>query len=453
MDATIATTSNIPSTLAALTVGSSYDKDIHTGSEATPFVPQEPRSWDDVGIHPNDIGGLILKYLGNVGQATGRAIAEQLKLPYSLVNDLLRSLRNQFHLQHRSTSVIGDYEYELTVQGLEKARLLSDQCSYCGAAPVSLDMYLTSVRGQSIYRHRVRPAKIREAFSDMLIDECRLSLLGQAIGATQGLFLYGPPGNGKTCIAERLMRSVGDTIWIPRAISIASELIRLYDPATHIEVRDEATTELLSQTQTDRRWVRILRPTVCVGGELKLEHLDVQYNSARGVNEAPLQLKGNCGALVIDDFGRQRCSTRELLNRLIVPLEKRFDLISLPSGRQVQIPFESFLVFATNLEPQELFDEAFLRRLPYKVAVSDPTQLEFLQLFQRITQQLDIRFDQAVFQHLLDSYYSPQQRAFRFCQPRDLLLQIATYCDYHEIPREMSIETMDVVAKLYFAGL
>ncbi len=453
MSAPFDTTTNTAATAPTFIIGMSSTAVTSSAErERTDFCPVEPDSWDAVGVHQNDVGGIIMRFLANAGQATGRAISEQLKLPFGLIQDLLRVLKSQLFLQFRGGSLVGDYEYELSSQGLDRARRLADQCTYCGSAPVSFDAYVASVRQQSIYRIRVRRTHLREAFHDMLLNDAMLDQIGQAIGTAQGLFLYGAPGNGKSSVAERLMRAIGDTIWIPRTISIAGDLIRLYDPATHVEVRSTESDELFGNSNVDRRWVRIRRPTVTVGGELTLGLFDVQYNPARGINEAPLQLKSNGGVLVVDDFGRQRVSTSEILNRMIVPLEKRFDLVSMPSGRQIQIPFDSMLAFATNLEPRQLFDEAFLRRLPYKVCFNDPTPAEFRQLFESLARQLNIKFDEVSYQRLLTKHYGPRQLAVRFCHPRDLLTQVATLCDYHEIPREMTPEVIDVVAHNYLAG-
>jgi len=417
------------------------------------FVPREPESWEESGISPNEVSAIALRYLLSAGQATGRNIAEQLKLPFGLAQELLRSLKQQLFLQYHNTSVVGDFNYELTSQGQDRARRLSEHCTYCGSAPVAFDAYVASVRAQSFQFVRTRIAAVRHAYRDLLLSDAKLYQIGQAIGAARGLFLYGPSGNGKSSVAERLVRTVGDTIWIPRAISVAGEIIRLFDPSSHVEVQTPPSQQLITASRIDRRWVCVQRPTIVVGGELTLEHLDVIFNPSRGVNEAPLQLKSNGGVLVIDDFGRQRISASDLLNRFIVPLEKRFDLVSLPSGRQIQIPFDSMLVFATNLEPKQVFDDAFLRRLPYKISMTNPTTEEFRKLFESAALELGVRFDADCYDHLLVRHFTGKGRPFRFCHARDLVEQIRTLCEFHDVPPAMTPEAMDVVAHNYFAGL
>jgi hypothetical protein len=423
-----------------------------TNAPHEPFVPLEPASWEQAGVSQNEVSAIALRYLLSAGQATGRNIAEQLKLPFGLTQELLRGLRQQLFLQYRNTSIVGDFDYELTSQGLDRARRLSEHCTYCGAAPVAFDAYTTSVRAQSFQFVRTRIAAVRHAYRDLLLSDAKLYQIGQAIGAARGLFLYGPSGNGKSSVAERLIRTVGDTIWIPRAISVAGEIIRLFDPSSHVEVQAPPNQQLINASQTDRRWVCVQRPTIVVGGELTLQHLEVIFNPSRGVNEAPLQLKSNGGVLVIDDFGRQRISAADLLNRFIVPLEKRFDLVSLPSGRQIQIPFDSMLVFATNLEPKQVFDDAFLRRLPYKIAMTNPTPAEFRQLFESAAEELGVRFDADCYEQLLTRHFTGKGRPFRFCHARDLVEQVRTLCEFHEVPAAMSSEVMDVAAHNYFAG-
>ena len=234
--------------------------------------------------------------------------------------------------------------------------------------------YIESVKRQTLADQHPTEEDLHRAFEDLLIDKKMLLRLGPAINSGRGLFLFGAPGNGKTSIAERITKAFGQTIWIPRAIGIDGEIMRLFDPGMHEEMPLPANEGLLDNRKIDHRWVRIRRPTIVVGGELTMDHLEVTLNTATNVSEAPVQLKSNCGTLVIDDFGRQRMTTDQLLNRWIVPLEKRYDFLNLASGKKIQVPFDQLIVFSTNLEPKDLVDDAFLRRIPYKIEVIDPDE-------------------------------------------------------------------------------
>jgi predicted ATPase with chaperone activity len=278
-----------------------------------------------------------------------------------------------------------------------------------------------------------------------------LRRLGPAINSGRGMFLYGSAGNGKTTIAERVTRAFGQYIWMPRAIGVDGEIIRLYDPVNHEECPLPVNTALLDQSKIDRRWIRIRRPTIVVGGELTMESLEVTLNRSTGISEAPLQLKSNCGTLVIDDFGRQKMSTDQLLNRWIVPLEKRYDFLNLPNGKKIQVPFDQLIVFSTNLEPRDLVDEAFLRRIPYKIEIVSPTEAQFRSLFKMMSDRLGFEHDQEPIDYLIQTHYLATGRPFRACQPRDLLLQVRNYCLYYKQQPKISREFLDLAVENYFA--
>lgn len=417
------------------------------------FFPVEPTTLRQAGLSVAEVEGFCLRYLLNCGTGLGRAIAENLKLPFVMVADILHSLKDQLLVTFRDTAPMGDYVYELTDQGLVRARRRAEHCTYFGSAPVRLSEYLDSVRKQSIDKCKPKPADLRRAFQDLQLSDAVISQIGQAVTGGRAMFLYGFPGNGKTSIAERVVRSVSEYLWIPRAITVTDEIIRLYDPACHEEVPIDSGDQLLITTKLDRRWVRIKRPTVVAGGELTLEMLECHVNPATGVNEAPIQMKSNCGALVIDDFGRQRISTTELLNRWIIPLEKGHDYITLPSGRHIQIPFAQLLVFSTNLDPRQIVDEAFLRRIPYKIEVFDPTEDEFRRLFAALATRMGFTFRPEVVDHLLRKHFQQANRPMRFCHPRDILNQVKNLCDFHGLKYELTEAAVDVAALNYFAGL
>ena len=276
-----------------------------------------------------------------------------------------------------------------------------------------------------------------------------ISQIAQAINDGRGLFLFGETGNGKTSIAERVSHSFGQDIWIPRVISVHGELMRLYDPSCH-EAVDSPKVKAMKY---DRRWVLIRRPAVLVGGELTLDYLETRFNAAAGITEAPVQMKSNCGTLVIDDFGRQRVSSTDILNRLIVPLEKHFDFLYLSNGRQIQVPFDQLLMLSTNLEPHDLLDEAFLRRIPYKIEVGGPTEDEMRDLLENNSNAMGILYNTEAVDHLIEQHYRRAHRAMRFCHARDLLRQIKNYCEVHHLPKELSIDAFDMAVQNYFAGL
>jgi len=415
------------------------------------FLPVEPSSIRAAGLTESEVEALVLKYLLARGDASGRDIADQVKLPFVLVDELLRRMKNDQLVGHRGSAPMNDYQYQLSDMGRERGRRFSQYCTYFGSAPVSLQDYIPAVEAQSLTGQHPTPDDLQRAFQDMLLNKSMLDRLGPAINSGRGLFLFGPPGNGKTCIAERITAAFGELIWIPRAIGIDGEIVRLFDPVNHVEVPLESDGGLLDKRKIDRRWVRIKRPTIVAGGELTMSQLEVTINTSTGISEAPLQLKSNCGTLVIDDFGRQRMSIDELLNRWIVPLEMRYDFLNLPNGKKIRVPFDQLVVFSTNLEPRDLVDEAFLRRIPYKIEAVDPNEEEFRDLFRIMAKKLGVEYDSAAVDYLLATHYQNAGRPLRFCHPRDLLLQILNYCNYAgEAPR-MTPQFLDRAVENYFA--
>ena len=369
------------------------------------FWPLAPADWADMKLTTAAAEELALKCLMRRGTASGREIADHIAVPFGLLSALLDQMKTNRLLTHRGAAQLGDYLYQLTESGIEAATRYLHQCAYDGPAPIVLADYIESVSAQSIHRHPPTFADIARVFSDLVLSETILEQVGQAIRAGHGFFLYGESGNGKTSVAERVSRAFGQTIWIPRSLSIDGLIIRLYDPCNHVEVPPENKNGLYDQLKIDRRWVRIRRPTILVGGELTMDRLEVRAGTAPGVNEAPLQLKSNCGTLVIDDFGRQRMKAEELLNRWIVPLDRRYDFLNLPNGKAIQVPFDQLLIFSTNLEPHDLADEAFLRRIPYKIRALNPTEEEFRELFRREAARLGLPYCDAAMDDLIQTHY------------------------------------------------
>jgi DNA-binding PadR family transcriptional regulator len=415
------------------------------------YTPPEPQTLAETGLTSEDVERLVLKYLLARGSAIGRRIAQQICLSFGLVDPLLKALKQEQLIVFKGAATMGDYEYALTELGRERARRYTEECTYFGSAPVSLKDYLEAMARQSIAKQHATEPELREAFADLIINEKMLAKLGPAINSGRGMFLFGAPGNGKTSIAERVTNCFGTTIWIPRSLGIEGDIIRIFDPAIHELVTEVASEGIFNVSGIDQRWVNIRRPTVVVGGELTMAELEVKQNPVTKICEAPLQLKSNCGTLVIDDFGRQRMPVDELLNRWIVPLEKRYDYLNLPSGKKIQVPFDQIIIFSTNLEPKDLVDGAFLRRIPYKIQVADPSEEEFHKLFQVMAPLLGFQYDKTAVDYLVATHYKPIKRPLRACQPRDLLLQVRNYCMYHCLPKVMTPEAFDFACENYFS--
>jgi predicted ATPase with chaperone activity len=314
---------------------------------------------------------------------------------------------------------------------------------------VPLTDYVVSVDALTIAAEAPRRPQLEQAFRDVTVPPALFARLGPAINSGSGLFLYGAPGNGKTTLAERVTHCFGQAIWVPRALIVEGEIVKFFDLAYHTPMEGTGG-ELLRQDSHDARWVKVRRPTVVVGGELTLDNLEIRHNLHTRISEAPVQLKSNGGTLLIDDFGRQRVNPLDLLNRWIVPLEKRYDFLTLASGKKIQVPFDQLIIFSTNLEPKDLVDEAFLRRIPYKINVPDPDEAEFHQLFSLAAPLVGCDCIPEAVEYLLATHYRPQGRPLRRCHPRDLLLQVHSHCAYNDLPMEMRSEYLDVAVANYF---
>jgi predicted ATPase with chaperone activity len=413
------------------------------------FHPSQPRTLEETGLAASLVESLMLKYLAVVGRSSGRGIAEQICLPFGALEGLFQSLRARQIIVHSGSAALNDYYYTLTEQGRERAQAYSHACAYVGPAPVPLMDYVLSVEAQTIRAEAPKREQLEQAFADISIDPALFESLGPAVNSGAGLFLYGAPGNGKSTLAKRITMCFGQHIWVPYALIEDGQLIKFYDAAYHEAVKpDKAGLVMLAEH--DRRWLRIRRPTVIVGGELTMDSLEIRHDARANVSEAPLQMKSNCGCLLIDDFGRQRIEPAELLNRWIIPLEYRRDFLTLPTGRKIQVPFEQLIIFSTNLEPKDLVDDAFLRRIPYKIQIGDAGEEEFHRLFQLYSPTFQCEYRREAVEHLLAKHYRPLKRPLRRCQPRDLLSQIQNYCRYNGLPMEMRPEYFDRVVRCYF---
>ena len=422
-----------------------------TGEKNEPFRPSEPSSLAAAGLSESLIEELILRFVFSRGESSGREISNQLQLPFRLVEPILLRLKAQQILVYVGTTETHDYLHLLTEVGSDRAKRYMQKTTYFGAAPVHIQDYIKSVSLQSVEKQHPTREELREAFADLLVPPSLLAKLGPAINSGRGMFLFGFPGNGKTSIAERVTRAFGEFIWIPRAVIVDGEIMRVYDPMKHEVVEPDSGKGLLDLRHLDRRWVRIRRPTIVAGGELTMGMLEVHRNPESNISDAPLQVKSNCGVLLIDDFGRQQMRVEELLNRWIVPLEKRYDFLTMAGGKTVQIPFDQLVIFSTNLEPKDLVDDAFLRRIPYKIEVPNPSEEAFHKLFEIMCRILRIPYRKEMVDYLIQKHYQPIKRPYRNCHPRDLLLQVRSYCLYNSAPLELRPEYIDFAVENYFS--
>ena len=416
-----------------------------------PIIPLEPSSLEAAGINEQIIEEIIMRFLLNRGEAAGRVIAEQIKLPFRLIEPILIRMKSQQLSGYLGSTTMNDYVHTLSDAGRDRARRHLQKTTYFGSAPVPIDTYIESVKLQSVELQHPSRADLAKAFSDLLVSPQLLAKLGPAVNSGRGMFLYGYPGNGKTSIAERVTKAFGETIWIPRCILVDGDILRIFDPMCHEEVTLQKSEGLLKDSHMDHRWVRIRRPTIVAGGELTMNMLEVVRNPDTNISDSPLQVKSNCGVLLIDDFGRQRMSVDELLNRWIVPLEKRYDYLSVSSGKKVQFPFDQLVIFSTNLEPKDLVDDAFLRRIPYKIEVQNPTEEAFRKLFVIMCRVLKVPHKPELIDYLIEIHYKPSRRPFRNCHPRDLLLQVRAYCHFNSLPLELKREYLDFAVENYFS--
>ena len=413
------------------------------------YRPGEPHSMEETGLPISLVESLIHKYLLLVGHGSGRNIADYVCLPFGVLENVIQKLRSRQLIAHAGTAPLNDYDYRLTDSGRDRAQTAMEACAYVGPAPVPLKDYVLSAEAQTIRAEAPRREQLTAAFADISVDENLFESLGPAINSGAGLFLYGSPGNGNSTLAKRITMCFGQEIWVPYTFVEDGQIVKLYDAAYHEPV-ECGESSIVKSAAFDRRWVKIRRPTVVVGGELTMDSLEIRHDAHSNVGESPLQLKSNCGCLLIDDFGRQRIEPIELLNRWIVPLENRHDFLTLSTGKKIQVPFEQLIIFSTNLEPKDLVDEAFLRRIPYKVEIGNPSEEEFHTLFRLYADSFECDYRPEVVDYLLNTHYIPAGRALRRCHPRDLLNQIRNYCAYNNLPLEMKPEFFDRVVKSYF---
>lgn len=417
------------------------------------YWPDEPKSLKQTGLSEPLVESMICQVLLARGTLSGRKVAEDIGLPFGLVDNQLNGLRTRQLVAHARSAPLNDYYYSLTEAGQQRTLNGQKRFVYTGPAPVPMQDYLLSVEAQANQYEPIEREQLVEALSEITYEKSWLDFLGPAVNSSGGIFLHGPPGNGKTTLAKCLTMLRGESIWIPHAVIDDGMIIKLFDNAYHVEKQLDSETGIVSVQSFDRRWVRIERPTVVAGGELTLENLEFRHDPRSNTCEAPLQLKSNCGSLLIDDFGRQRVSPAELLNRWIVPLENKIDYLTLPTGKKISVPFEQIVLFSTNLQPHELVDEAFLRRVPFKIEIHDPSPQEFMRLFQLACKQLEFPWRPKVIKQLIDGFFLAGRRPLRRCYPRDLLKQVRAYCTYRSEPVDLRLDYLKHACRNYFGTL
>lgn len=417
------------------------------------FWPVEPKTLEESGISDMVLESLLLQTFLSAGTLSGRALTEKVRLPFRVIEELLAKLRVRQMIAHARPAPLNDFYYSLTDNGQKRALHYQGVTSYTGPAPVPLMDYILSVEAQASTFEPITKNQLIASFSNVTYENSWLDFLGPAVNSNSGIFLYGPPGNGKTTLAKCLASCRGEEIWVPHAIIDDGIIIKFFDSAYHQESKTSVNySGIVIDQEHDRRWIRIKRPTVVVGGELTLDHLEIRHDPRSNICEAPLQLKSNCGCLLIDDFGRQRLAPSELLNRWIIPLENRVDYLSLPTGKKICVPFEQIILFSTNLQPESLVDEAFLRRVPFKINVGDPSIEEFMEIFRRSCQTYEIAWRPQVVEEFILKTYKRLGRSLRRCHPRDLIHQIICLCAYRGEKVELRSDFLEIASKNYFGN-
>lgn len=420
-------------------------------------APKSPENVKATGLTGQFIQKILLKAMYVLGDETAEGLSDTMKVSVSVIDPLLDDVR-ELSLVTPMGTASGDFtsqmRYSLTQKGIEWAIEALDQSQYVGPVPVPLEQFSERIRIQTVINERVSREHLLESFEDLVLPPALIDRLGPAANSGKSILLYGRPGNGKTCIAEGMGRAFEQAVYLPYAIEVDGQIINFYDTAVHRPVENSDAPEgavngssLRKQVSSDRRWILCRRPFVLTGGELTLDMLDMTYNPTAKYYEAPLQMKATGGIFVIDDFGRQKMPSEALLNRWIIPLERRVDYLTLQSGKKFEIPFDELVVFSTNMMPHELADEAQLRRLYHKIEIEFPTESDFEIIFQDVCKSKQIELPQDVMDMLSRDYYANGRYPRSGYHPKFIVEQVIAQCNYTGRPLELNIENVKTAWK------
>ncbi len=415
--------------------------------DTDPIVPPVPESIADTGIPQAIIEQLVLKYLYFRGELVGRDIGNLIGLQFSLIDDILEMLKRQHFVAVKKSLGMGNMSgvFMLTESGRNLAREHLENNQYAGPAPVPLYQYSDMVRLQKLKDNWLSPELLQQAFKHLVVEADILAQIGPAVNASKSFLIYGQPGNGKTALAESLFRVESEPIYMPYALECQGNIIQLFDPIYHHKIEDQESevTALSRSIRFDHRWFKSKRPFIITGGELALEMLDLSFNKHSKVYDAPFQLKANNGIYLIDDFGRQKASPAEILNRWIVPMERHIDYLSFQAGGKMTVPFEAFLIFSTNLRPDNLGDEAFLRRIQYKMFLRSPKAPEFIQIFRRFAESKRLECGPGLVERFVQKHYIDGNKRYRRCHPRDVVTHAIDILNFERRPMVLNEEVLD----------
>jgi predicted ATPase with chaperone activity len=421
-----------------------------------PEAPTAPDSLRQAGLSLNFLNELLLRTLYVQGVMLGLDLARAVCLPFKVIEESLKFLKDEKCVEVQGGDLIGrvSYRFQLTELGRHRAQDAMKQCAYVGPAPVPLVDYVEQTYRQAVTGISCSPEPLRAAFSHLVLKEEMFNAIGPAIVSGRSVFIYGPPGNGKTSVARAIgefMNNAGGEIYVPYAFLAENSIITVFDHSLHqvaddrdadrMEDNEATIRRLLNSGTVDARWVKIHRPVVVTGGELNLDMLDLRYNADANFYQAPIQVKANGGVFLIDDFGRQLCSPKELLNRWILPLEDRHDFLTIASGKKFEVPFEQLIIFSTNLDPKDLVDDAFLRRIRHKVSIDAPERAIYEKIFNAMTKRLGMNPCVEAVDFLYERYYSGG-RSPRASDCRDLLEIVQAICRYRRQPVQLTRELM-----------